>query len=128
MPDGIVGFVYEITNLVNGMKYIGQKKTFSRRTKKPLKGKKRRRVSVVVSDWQDYWGSNKSLQEDVELLGKENFQRVILFLCKRKVEMNYLELREQINRDVLLKPKEYYNEYCGGRISRKQMGSLHILP
>jgi len=121
VASGVVGFVYQITNLKDGRKYIGQKKFLSRRSKKPLKGKKRRRITVVDSDWQDYWGSNKELQKDIEILGKENFSRVILYLAPSKAMMNYVELYHQVVTHSLLEPTRYYNEYVGGRISRKQL-------
>jgi hypothetical protein len=127
MPEdlsGYVGFVYLITRIDTGRKYIGQKKFSRRITRKPLKGKKRKRVDWLDSDWQNYWSSNKTLQEEVESVGEEKFRREILHLCKSKAELNYLELKEQILADAILKPNEYYNEYCGGRISRKQLSKF----
>lgn len=122
MVCDMVGFVYIITNLSNGMKYIGQKKFGSRR-KVVRKGKRTKRV-YKASDWQTYFGSNLELQKDVEVLGEKHFTREILYLCESKAEMNYRELKEQMDRDVLLKPHEYYNAYAGGRISRKQLTSM----
>ena len=56
VPDGIIAFVYEITNEVDGRKYIGKKLfKFTRSTKK--KGKRVKKQ--VDSDWLDYYGSNK---------------------------------------------------------------------
>ena len=57
IPEGVIGFVYLITNLTTGQKYIGKKLAQFKRTKPPLKGKKLKRRSVVESDWRDYWGS-----------------------------------------------------------------------
>lgn len=127
MPENIseyVGFVYLITRLDTGRKYIGQKKFARRLTKPPLKGKKRKRVSLIDSDWMGYWSSNKTLQEEVKQIGEKNFRREILHLCRSKAELNYLELKEQILADAILKPEEYYNEYCGGRINRKQLSKF----
>ena len=119
--EGYVAFVYLITNLSSGRKYFGQKK-LQFTTHKRLKGRKNRIKVVKESDWESYYGSSKSLQADVELLGKENFKREIIRLCKKKSEANYWELYYQMNNHALLNPKEYYNDYCGGRISRKQLG------
>ena len=119
--NGYVGFVYLITNLKDGRKYIGQKKFTRKLKRKPLKGKKRNRISYLSSDWQDYWGSNKELLKDIELLGKENFHREILYLAPSKAIMNYMELHHQVVTHSILQPSRYYNEYVGGRISRKQL-------
>ena len=118
IPDGAIGFVYCITNTVTNRKYIGKKNFYFSKTKQ-VKGKKKR--IKVDSDWRTYFGSNKELNEHVNLLGEEKFRREIIRFCKSKSEMNYHELREQMVNDVLLKENEYYNSYVGTRINRKQM-------
>ena len=115
IPEGYIGFVYIITNLTTGQKYIGKKLAQFKRTKPPLKGKKLKRRSVVESDWRDYWGSSDRLQEDVHTLGPENFTREILYLCKSKAEMSYLEAREQFERRVL-ESDDYYNGIINVRV------------
>jgi len=40
IPEGVIGFVYLITNNQSGQKYIGKKLAQFKRTKPPLKGKK----------------------------------------------------------------------------------------
>ncbi len=115
IPEGCIGFVYLITNLKTGQKYIGKKLAQFKRTKPPLKGKKLKRRSTVESDWRDYWGSSDRLQADVTELGPENFQREILYLCKSKAEMSYLEAREQFERRVL-ETDEYYNGIINVRV------------
>ena len=76
LPEDCIGFVYIITNLISGRKYIGKKLAkFSRTTYKVVKqknGKKRRKKirTKVDSDWRDYYGSSPELTRDVELLGK----------------------------------------------------------
>ena len=61
------GFVYLITNLVNGKKYIGKKFFYSSKTKQ-VKGKKKK--FKVSSDWQTYYGSNEELKKDVTIHGR----------------------------------------------------------
>ena len=101
------GFVYIITDLSNGMKYIGKKNFHSRTKLRPLKGQKRRRTKIQESDWQDYHGSSEEVKALVEEHGQNRFKREILHLSSTKGEMSYLEMKEQIVRDVLLKPTEY---------------------
>ena len=115
IPEGYIGFVYLITNLQTGQKYIGKKLAQFKRTKPPLKGKKLKRRSVVESDWRDYWGSSDRLNADVQQLGPENFTREILYYCTSKAEMSYIEAREQFDRRVL-ESDEYYNGIINCRI------------
>ena len=115
IPEGYIGFVYLITNLTSGQKYIGKKLAQFKKTRPPLKGRKLKRRSTVESDWREYWGSSDRLQADVQALGPENFTREILYLCKSKAEMSYLEAREQFERRVL-ESDEYYNGIINCRI------------
>jgi hypothetical protein len=115
IPEGIIGFVYLITNLTTGRKYIGKKLAQFKRTKPPLKGKKRKRKSTVESDWRDYWGSSESLQADVAALGPEQFTREIIYYCKSRSELSYLEAKEQFDRCVL-ETDDYYNGIINVRV------------
>lgn len=115
IPDEYEGFVYLITNLTNGRKYIGKKLAKFKTSKPPLKGRKNRRRGYRESDWQDYWGSSDKLQADVEELGTENFTREILYFCTSRAEMSYLEAKEQFDRRVL-ETEEYYNGIINVRV------------
>jgi len=117
------GFVYKITNKQNGRMYIGKKNFWNVRRLPPLKGKKRRRVTKIESDWQKYYGSSDEVKSLVEELGPENFEREILHLCRSKGEMSYYELKEQIDREVLFK-EEYYNEFVGAKIHSKHVKDM----
>lgn len=121
-----IGFVYIVTDTVSGMKYIGKKGFFSKVTKPPLKGKKRKRRSIKESDWKTYCGSSETVKTLVEENGLDHFDREILHLCKSKGEMSYTEMREQIVRDVLLKPDEYLNGFVGGKIHRNHLKNMWI--
>ena len=116
-----VGFVYLITDLTNNKKYVGKKNLWSTRRLAPLKGYKRKRVKVTQSDWQNYYGSSEEVKLLVENSGRDRFKREILRLCISKGECSYYEMREQMVRDVLLKPNEYYNAFVGGKIHRKHV-------
>jgi len=102
------GFVYLITNKATGQKYVGKKFFWSKKTLPITKTRKRRQRLLVESDWRDYYGSNKHLQEDVKKMGDDFFHREILHICKTKGECAYMEAKEQFDREVLL-TDDYYN-------------------
>jgi len=108
IPDEYEGFVYLITNLKTGQKYIGKKLAKFKTTKPPLKGRKNKRRGTKESDWKTYWGSSDRLNADVAELGPEQFTREILYFCKNRAEMSYIEAREQFERRVL-ETDDYYN-------------------
>lgn len=119
-PEDYQGFVYEITELDSGKKYIG-KKNFWRPKVLPKNSKRSRRVRTrVESDWRTYVGSNKEVQKLVESKGIDNYKREILKLCKTKGEMSYYEAKLQFQYDVLLSD-EYYNEFIGCKIHSKHI-------
>ena len=126
LPDDCVGFVYLITNKASNRMYVGKKLSkFAKTTYKMVKQKngikKRKKIrSKIDSDWMEYYGSSIELNKDVELLGRDNFTREILFFCKSKAECSYIEAREQFARKVL-ESDEFYN----GQISVRVHGS-HI--
>lgn len=121
LPEDCVGFVYMITNLVSGRKYIGKKLAkFSKTTVKTVKlkngNKKKKKIrSKIDSDWLEYYGSSPELLKDIELLGSQNFKREILFYCKSKAECSYVEAREQFRHKVL-ESDDYYNGIINCRI------------
>ena len=55
---------------------------------------------------------------DIKRLGAENFKREILFYCKSKSELSYVEAREQFSRKVL-ETKDYYNGHIRVRVHGK---------
>ena len=115
IPEEYEGFVYLITNLTNGRMYIGKKLAKFKTTKPPLKGKKNKRRGYKESDWKTYWGSSDRLNADVADLGEDKFTREILYLCKSRAEMSYIEAREQFDRRVL-ESDDYYNGIINVRV------------
>jgi hypothetical protein len=121
LPEDCVGFVYLITNITNERKYIGKKLAkFSKTTQRTVKlkngSKKKKKIRTKVdSDWRDYYGSSPELSKDVELFGKDNFKREILYYCKSKSECSYIEAREQFSRRVL-ESKDWYNGHIQVRV------------
>lgn len=115
ISDEFEGFVYLITNLTNNKKYIGKKLSKFKTSKPPLKGKKNRRKGTKESDWKDYWGSSDKLNEDIKKLGSDCFTREILYFCRSRSELSYLEAKEQFDRRVL-ETDEYYNGIINVRV------------
>ena len=118
LPDEVIGFVYQITNIKDGRMYIGKKLARFKRSRPPLKGRKNKRRFQVDSDWRDYYGSSDELNADVLKLGKENFKRDILFYCNSKAVLSYVEAREQFARKVL-ESNDYYNGHIRVRVHGK---------
>ena len=119
------GFVYKITNLVNGRSYIGRKYFWSFRTPP---GKKRK--VKQESDWKKYYGSCPELKEDIKKTdNKVFFKREILSLHKTKGTCNYEETKQLFLNNVLSESLDngapaYYNSNILGRYMRKDYGNF----
>lgn len=99
------GFVYITTNMVNGRKYIGQKK-FQR-------------------DWKSYLGSGKILKQAVELYGRDSFERDIIAIAYSKEELDVIE-KEHILNHGAIGNSSYYNIACGGRMGGDLVSGLPL--
>ena len=114
------GFVYILENVMTGRKYLG-KKFFSKAGYKQVKGK-RKKISKT-SDWLEYYGSNKVVQEEVKL--GIPFKRTILHLCKTRSECAYWETAEIISQCALIR-EEYYNDWLMVRVRKDHLKHLII--
>lgn len=90
------GFVYLITDLLTGQKYIGRKYFWSVRK---VRGKKRRQK--FESDWKTYYSSSKIVNELYNTYGDQRLKREILSLHKTKGQVNYNETRMLFVNNVL---------------------------
>jgi hypothetical protein len=111
------GFVYLITNTTNDMKYIGKKQIEKKIRRKPLKGKKRKRIYIGESDWKTYTGSSDRLNKDIEDLGKDKFTFEVIRSCGNKSELAYMETLYQFQAEALFS-EEYYNGIMNIRIGK----------
>ena len=129
-PDNTYGFVYKITHLPTGKKYIGKKILFFTRkvklTKKDLlefEGVVGRRpaykLAVKESDWKTYWGSNKEILELVKTEPADNWEREILAAADSKKLLTYYETKFQMIYQVLEKPDEFWNDNILGKFYTK---------
>lgn len=89
------GFIYETTNNINGMKYIGQKKYDKR------------------GNWKTYLGSGIYLNRAINKYGRDNFSRRIIEECSSKDELDNREIY-WINYYNAVNDKNYYNIAKGG--------------
>ena len=122
--DSFFGYVYCITNLQSGKKYIGRKYFTQRR--KPRGGKRR---VTSESDWKKYYGSSPELKSDVKRLGKENFKREIISLHTTLGKVNYEETKQLFLNNVLIEALDdgtpaYYNSNILGRYMKKDYGNF----
>jgi len=127
-PKDTFGFVYEVTHLPTGKKYLGKKVlTFNHKkalTKKELAeyagpGRKPKWKRVEKeSDWKTYYGSQENIKNLVKEGKSSDFKREILFLASDKKTLTYLETKMLFLKEVLEKD-EYLNSNILGSFYRK---------
>lgn len=124
-PEGYFGFTYIIRDIKNDKVYVG-KKQFTHKTKKKLSKKakqlpenKGKRVlkGTKNSGWLSYYGSSKELNEQVKLLGENNFKREILEFATSKSDLTLKEIEAQVKYNVLR--VNSYNLWIGGKVYRR---------
>lgn len=131
-PEKCIGFVYKITNIKTGKFYIGRKSLYSnvkkKLTKKELaeyEGPGRKPVKKLItseSNWQNYWGSNKTILEEIKQHGTQDFRKEILKFCFNKKQLTYWELHYQCVEEVLTSDKSY-NDNILAKFFRKDLES-----
>ena len=89
------GFIYITTNMVNGMRYLGQK-GFDR-----------------GGNWRTYLGSGKVFKKALKKYGAENFSRNIICLCFSEEELNKTEYDISVFLNVV-EDDNWYNLCYGG--------------
>ena len=116
LPEEAVGFVYKITNLMTEKVYIGKKILLNKRTRPPLKGYKRKRVTYVDSNWKTYTGSNS----ETKTWKIEDCYREIMYICFNKTMMSYRETMLQFQENVL-ENDNYVNDNILGKYYKKKI-------
>ena len=109
IPDGAVGFVYQMDVILDGERksYIGKKNFYAdvktKLSKKALSTDKRKktykRVRKIV--YQNYYSSNETLKA-AHKAGVQ-IKRTILKICYSKTELSYQEVKYQFMCEVLEK-------------------------
>ncbi len=134
VPEWAIGYVYVINHIIQDSEgsrqvvYVGKKQLNStvkkkigkraiaaeRASRADGKAKTVKRVTKPM-DWQNYWGSSKSLHEAREA-GIGIWERHIVQWCFSKKNMSYEEARWQFMMDVMNKPS--YNDHIGNWYAR----------
>ena len=122
-PSNCVGFVYKITNIRTGKFYIGRKSLYSNTKKRLTKAEKalqtgpgRKPTSkrvIAESNWINYWGSNKTILQEIKEGGTDYFRKEIIKFCFSTKELTYWEMHFQCINEVLLTDKSYNTNILG---------------
>ena len=120
MPEGTYGFIYEVTHIPTGKKYLGKKVLQFNRTLPPLKGMKRKRKVVKESDWLTYFGSHQEIKQLIKEGKQDEFSREILQFVPTKKLLTYFECKYLFINEVL-ENNEYINDNILGKFYRKDL-------
>lgn len=83
-----IGFIYIITQLSTGRRYIGRKLLTKASTKTTKGIKKKIRKD---SDWIEYWSSSPKIKAWIDESGTDDFSKEILIFVSSKSELMYAE-------------------------------------
>ena len=120
IPPEYVGFVYRITDTETGEKYIGQKRFRRTKTLPITKTRKRRKKTLVESDWRVYYSSSTIIKQAVTEGLSDRYLREILQFGYSKGDLSYLETKLQFDMGVLLSD-DYLNGIINCRISKSHV-------
>lgn len=106
-----LGFVYCVSNLLDGRRYFGRKQFWNKRTSyaKYSTGRKYKKREWIESDWRDYRGSSEWLLADIDELGANNFGFEILSTFESKSGIATAEATLILCSNCLLAPERFYN-------------------
>ncbi len=136
MPEGTYGFIYEVTHIPTGKKYLGKKVLYFERNKKlgkrELQALKEERKAqgiggrvplkkkvITQSDWKTYYGSQKEILELVKEGNQQDFKREILQYVPDKKQLTYYECKYLFINEVLETRNNYINDNILGKFYRK---------
>ncbi len=123
------GFIYIVTHLPTGKKYLGRKVLYHNVKKKLTKteisehkgpGRKPTTKTVIKeSDWKTYYGSSKFILELIKQKKQDEFTREILQLINDKKLLTYYECKYLFINEVLEHPDKWINDNIQGRFYSK---------
>ena len=127
IPDGAVGFVYEMEVIIDGksVRYVGKKnfysvtkKKFGKKALESITDKRTKKYSTVTKpSYENYYSSNITLKEAHKAGVK--IKRYMVKICFSKMELTYYETKYQFTREVLEK-EEFLNGNILGKFFRSK--------
>ena len=128
MPENTFGFIYEVTHLPSGKKYLGRKQLISV-TKKVL-GKKelalitdkrasKKKTVIKETDWKTYHGSHPEIKQLIKEKKQSEFTREILIFVPTKKQLTYYENKFLFIKGVIEPNSNYINDNIEGRYFTK---------
>lgn len=128
MPEHSFGFIYEVTHLPTGRKYLGKKQLISVQNK-PL-GKKelaaltdkrasKKKKVIKESDWKTYYGSHPEIKSLIKEGKQLEFKREILIFVPTKKLLTYYENKFLFINEVIEPHTNYINDNIEGRYFKK---------
>jgi len=122
------GFIYEITHIPTGKKYLGKKQLIS--IQKKALGKKelalitdkrlsKKKTIIKEGDWKTYYGSHPEIKQMIKEGKQDEFRREILMFVPTKKLLTYYEDKYLYINEVIEPNSNYFNQNIGGRIFPK---------
>ena len=93
-------------------------KKYKKELREKYKGLKKSKRVITESDWKEYTGSSKSLNEDILVIGLDNIRKEILENHTSKFDLSYREAEIQFEKRVLF-DKMCYNGIINIRLCSK---------
>lgn len=128
MPENTFGFIYEVTHIPSGKKYIGRKQLISITRK--LLGKKelalqtdkrlsKKKTITKETDWKTYHGSHPEIKQLIKGNKQLEFTREILMFVPTKKQLTYYENKFLFIKGVIEPDSNYMNDNIEGRYFKK---------
>ena len=128
MPENTFGFIYEVTHLPTGRKYLGrkqlisvQKKALGKRELALLTDKRASKKKTVTkeTDWKTYYGSHPEIKQMIKDKKQSEFSREILIFVSSKKQLTYYEDKYLYMKGVIEPGSTYFNDNISGRFFKK---------
>lgn len=128
MPENTFGFIYEVTHVPTGRKYLGrkqlisiQRKALGKRELALLTDKRASKKKTVTkeTDWKTYYGSHPEIKQMIKDKKQSEFTREILTFVSSKKQLTYYEDKYLYMKGVIEPGSTYFNDNISGRFFKK---------
>ena len=128
MPENTFGFIYEVTHLPTGRKYLGRKQLIS--VQKKALGKRelalqtdkrlsKKKTVTKETDWKTYYGSHPEIKQMIKDKKQSEFSREILIFVPSKKQLTYYEDKYLYMKGAIEPGSTYFNDNISGRFFKK---------